>query len=74
MKLLNTLKAAPGQENRAMITHFLMVKKWITHPQTPDDWPVSKMPRNDMELMKLATDIDEFQQRQQREQQPEIVP
>ena len=76
MSLLSKLKAAPGQPNRAMMTHFLMVKKWISDGQTPDDWPLQHMPNGNLELLKLADEIDEFSKRQAKEahQTPEIVP
>jgi len=67
MALLNKLKAAPGQDNRAMLTHFLMVKKWIGNGQTPDDWPLKQMPNGTLELLKLADEIDEFSKRQAKE-------
>ena len=67
MSLLNKLKAAPGQDNRAMLTHFLMIKKWIGDGQTPDDWPLKHMPNGTLELLKLADEIDEFSKRQAKE-------
>ncbi len=49
-----------------MINHFLFVKKWIGPHQTPDDWPLVNMPKDDKALLALADEIHEFE-RVQRE-------
>ena len=67
MRILNTLKACAGQEHRALLTHFLLVKKWIQAHQTPDHWPLKYLPKDNAALLVLAEEIDKFEI-QQREQ------
>ncbi len=71
MKLLNTLQAAPGQRNRALVTDFLVFKRWIKHGQEPEAWPVRFMP----EFGKMAALVEELAgfEQMRREQNKEIV-
>lgn len=61
MKALNNLQGAPGQPNRALVTHFLRSKGWINVEQGPEDWPWFCVPKSKGEMDLLATEVLNFE-------------
>lgn len=62
MRILNKLKAAPGQSDRPLIKDFLYYKGWIKANQEPEDWALYALPKEDGELSDLRTLIAMFEQ------------
>lgn len=70
MRALHRLKAAPGEENRAVVAHFLTVRGWIKGDQHPEDWDLAHVPKNLAELTALGAEISQFAEEQMRLQNP----
>jgi hypothetical protein len=71
MRLLNKLKAAPGQQNRGLFDGYFRSKKWINLDQTCEDWPIQFIPKEGKEMSTFLTDLAQFEAQQAN---PEIVP
>lgn len=69
LRALNRLQAAPGQPNRHLVAHFMQVRKWITPDQSPEDWPLSHVPRTAEELTALSEEIQRFGMQQAQSQE-----
>lgn len=70
MRALHRLKAAAGEENRAVVAHFLKVRGWIKGDQHPEDWDLQHVPKNLAELTALGAEISQFAEEQMRLQNP----
>lgn len=70
MRLLNKLKAAPGQSNRALIRDFLCFKGWIK--QEPEEWALYALPKDDEEYAALLNIIDQFERNRQEQAQADL--
>lgn len=71
LKALNNLHAAPGQPMRGVVTHYFMVKGWITAEQQPEDWPIAFVPKTKEEMVALAEDVQKFETQMRGEAQDE---
>lgn len=72
MRTLNLLKAAPGQENRALVTDYIESKGWISCDQFVEDWPAAHLPTSKEQLAALTEDLQKFETL--RREQGEVVP
>lgn len=64
MKLLNLLKAAPGQDNRQLVKDFFVrAKNWLNADQELEDLPLNHVPRTQKEFHAIVEDIEEFSRR-----------
>ena len=74
MRLLNKLKAAPGQPNRALIKDYLCHKRLIKDNQEPEDWALFALPATDEDFSNLLNNIAEFEQnRLQQDLREELI-
>lgn len=62
MRILNRLKAAPGQPNRAVVKDYLYWKKWITGNQEPEEWALFALPKDEKEYTTLSEGLMQFEQ------------
>ena len=71
MRLLNTLKAAPGQTNRTLVEDWLRSKLWITGDEHAENWPEKHLPTTLAEFRTMDDDLNKFevQRREQNEVQ-----
>lgn len=60
MKALNNLQAAPGQRNRALVTHYLMSRGWISGTQEAESWPLTEVPATPEQMAHILDEIDKF--------------
>jgi hypothetical protein len=64
LKLLNKLRAAPGQEHRELITRYLLSKAWILEGQGPEEWPTAHIPLTEEAAGELFANIGLFERQQ----------
>lgn len=67
MVFLNSIKAAPGQEHRLMVRHFLVHKGWIKTDQYPEDLPLEQIPNGKDETDKFMDELIKFGMSMQQE-------
>jgi len=64
LKLLNKLRACPGQEHRELITRYLISKAWILEGQGPEEWPTAHIPLTEESAGELFANIGMFERQQ----------
>lgn len=64
MKMLNLLKAAPGQANRDMVKDFFVrAKGWLNADQQLEELPLEHIPKTQKQFAMLDQEIHEFSRR-----------
>lgn len=74
MRTLNLLKAAPGQENRKLVTDYLDAQGWISGEQLAEDWPAEHLPKSKEALDALSEDIQKFEALRREQDLQEELP
>lgn len=74
MKLLNMLKAAPGGDNRAMVTDFCRAKGIIGPAEEMESFPINLIPDTLRKAQDMCAEIERWAAERSHEQSEEPMP